>query len=66
MICAYTKPGEVVLDCFSESGSTALAALKTSRSFIGCEVNTENYIKSLERLELHKSDNDVIFQKIFF
>ena len=51
MILAYTKPRETVLDPFSGSGSTAVAALATHRDFIGCEKNKEYIDKSLERIK---------------
>jgi site-specific DNA-methyltransferase (adenine-specific) len=37
----YTYSNEVVLDPFMGSGQTALAALKSGRSFVGYEVNEE-------------------------
>ena len=54
LINAYTKVGETVLDCFSGSGSTAIACIETDRQFIGCELSKEYYEKSLERI--HKYD----------
>jgi len=51
IIKAHTQPGEVVLDCFSGSGSTMIAAQNTGRSFVGCEFDEEYYNQSLERLE---------------
>ena len=51
IIKAHTQPGEVVLDCFSGSGSTMIAAQNTGRSFVGCEFDKEYYDKSLERLK---------------
>ena len=51
IIKAHTQPGEVVLDCFSGSGSTMIAAHNTGRSFVGCEVDSDYYNKSLERLD---------------
>ena len=56
MIYAYTREGDTVLDAFSGSGSTAIAALKTGRQFVGCEVNCEYYEKSLERISRHGSN----------
>jgi site-specific DNA-methyltransferase (adenine-specific) len=50
IIKAHTQPGEIVLDCFSGSGSTMIAAQNTGRSFVGCEFDKEYFDKSLERL----------------
>lgn len=50
MIYAYTEPDDLVLDCFSGSGSTAVACINTGRNFIGSEVHKEYYDKSLERI----------------
>jgi DNA modification methylase len=50
LIRAYTASGEVVLDCFSGSGSTAIASRMEGRSFVGCEVSEEYHRKSLERI----------------
>jgi DNA modification methylase len=50
MIYAYTEPDDLVLDCFSGSGSTAIACISTGRNFIGSEVHKEYYDKSLERI----------------
>ena len=52
LIRAYTNEGDVVLDCFSGSGSTAIAASNTNRNFIGSELSEEYYKKSLERISL--------------
>lgn len=54
MINAYCPEGGVVLDCFSGSGSTALACMNTDRNFVGCEISKDYYEKSLERLEKHQ------------
>ena len=51
IIKAHTQPGEIVLDCFSGSGSTMIAANNLGRSFMGCETDQEYCDKSLERLE---------------
>lgn len=50
MILAYTKENDLVLDIFSGSGSTAISCKRNNRSFIGCEVDTEYYEKSLQRI----------------
>jgi DNA modification methylase len=38
-ILAGSRPGDVVLDPFMGSGTTAAVALSTGRQFIGCELN---------------------------
>lgn len=50
MILAYTNPGDVVCDIFMGSGSTAVAALRNDRSYLGCEADRDYYRKSLERI----------------
>jgi site-specific DNA-methyltransferase (adenine-specific) len=60
MIKAYTKPGEVVLDCFSGSGSTAIAALSVNRNFIGCELDKDYFEKSLERIKQEIPFSDLL------
>jgi DNA modification methylase len=50
IIKAHTQAGEVVLDCFSGSGSTMIACSNTGRIFKGCELDTEYFEKSRERL----------------
>jgi len=45
-----TNPGELVLDPFIGSGTTALAAAKSGRHFIGCDQSAEYAAIALERL----------------
>jgi len=40
-ICVNTNKGEVVLDCFMGSGTTAVACKQLGRNFIGFEINKE-------------------------
>ena len=47
----YTKPGDLVLDCFSGSGTTAIACHRTGRRFICIERDKVYWRKSCERLE---------------
>ena len=51
MIYAYSNEGDVILDCFSGSGTTAVACQRTNRNFIGCEIDKEYHKKSIERLD---------------
>ncbi|PKO21499.1 MAG: SAM-dependent methyltransferase [Chloroflexi bacterium HGW-Chloroflexi-1] len=41
VIALYTQPGNVVLDPFMGSGSTAIAAVQTGRHFVGYELSVE-------------------------
>jgi DNA modification methylase len=47
-ILAGCKPGGVVLDPFSGSGTTGLAAQRTGRRYIGIDLNTEYLDLSLQ------------------
>ena len=46
-----SKEGDLVLDCFSGSGSTAMACHQTKRNFIGSEIDLEFYNTSVKRIE---------------
>lgn len=48
VIRLLTDPGEIVLDCFMGSGTTALAALQLNRQFIGIELHAE-YVELARR-----------------
>jgi len=41
-VMLYTMPGDVVCDAFSGSGSTAVAAVETCRSFVGADLFYED------------------------
>ena len=41
IINSSTREGDLVLDCFAGSGTTAIAALSTGRQFIGCDAATK-------------------------
>lgn len=49
IICAFTNPGDTILDIFSGSGSTAIACDTTGRKFMGCEIDQTYFTKSIER-----------------
>lgn len=46
----YTQPGDVVLDPFMGSGSTAIAAVQTKRHFVGYELSAEYCALAEKRL----------------
>jgi hypothetical protein len=39
IVLAASRPGDLVLDCFVGSGTTAAVAQKLGRSWIGCDIN---------------------------
>ena len=49
-----TSPGEVVLDPFVGSGTTAVAAQSTGRAFIACDISLEYVELARKRLAQHK------------
>jgi DNA modification methylase len=51
IIKANTNEQDIVLDCFSGSGSTMIAASNTNRNFIGSEIDKNYYKKSLQRVK---------------
>jgi len=56
LIQKHSNEGELVVDCFLGSGTTAIAALRTKRNFTGCEIDNGTYIKMRERVEAYKSE----------
>lgn len=50
LIKGFTKEGEIVLDMFLGSGTTALACKNLNRNFIGIELNPEYYDMARKRL----------------
>jgi len=51
----YSKPGDLVLDPFLGSGTTAIACLRTGRHFIGIEKHEPYFIKAQERIDKERS-----------
>jgi DNA modification methylase len=51
-----TQPGDIVLDPFSGSGTTAIAAIETGRKFIAYELDLKYYQASINRLHGVKQD----------
>jgi site-specific DNA-methyltransferase (adenine-specific) len=50
-----TKENDLVLDCFSGSGTTAVACHNTNRRFIGCEIEKTHFETSIKRIKNHIS-----------
>jgi DNA modification methylase len=49
-ILAGSRPGDIVLDPFMGSGTTAQVALQHGRQYLGCELNQEYKVLQLQRL----------------
>lgn len=55
LILKHSNEGNLVLDCFAGSASTAIACYNTNRKFMGCELNKEYYNKAVERINKRTS-----------
>jgi len=53
-----TDPNDIILDCFMGSGSTAIAALKAGRRFIGIELEGKSVELSRARIERFRHGRD--------
>lgn len=54
-ILAGSRPGDIVLDPFMGSGTTAAVALQHGRQYLGCELNLEYESLQQERIDMHRS-----------
>lgn len=60
LIEKHSNIGETVLDCFSGSGTTAVACINKGRNFYGCEINNDFHSKSIERIKRLNKNIDLI------
>lgn len=51
IILKHSNKDDLVLDCFSGSGTTAIASLRLGRNFIGCELDSVFHSSSVDRLK---------------
>lgn len=63
-IITWSNRGDVVLDPFSGSGTTAIEAINNGREFIGYEISKEYYDKSLQRINYETAQMS-IFNLVF-
>lgn len=52
LILKHSKEGDIILDCFGGSGTTAAASIETQRNFILTEMDEKYYQISKERIKL--------------
>jgi DNA methylase len=48
---AFTRPGDLVVDPFLGSGTTAVACLRPGRRFVGCDADPEAVLATNRRIE---------------
>ena len=51
LIEQYSKEGDIVLDPFLGSGTTAVACVNTNRHYRGCELDRQYYDIACKRLD---------------
>ena len=56
-VLTTTNKGDIVLDCYSGSGTTALVCVKTSRNYIGIELNPKFIEDTNERIQKELSQS---------
>lgn len=55
----FSNKGDVVLDCFMGSGTTALSCQKYERDFIGIEIDEEYFVIAKKRIEELKKQSSI-------
>jgi site-specific DNA-methyltransferase (adenine-specific) len=60
IILASSNPGDVVMDCFMGSGTTAVAALKNGRKFMGCDITFHAVDIAMDRLKVLEPAPEVV------
>jgi site-specific DNA-methyltransferase (adenine-specific) len=56
LVLASSRPGDLVLDPFSGSGTSAVVAKKLGRRYVAMEIDAEHCLAALRRLELASAD----------
>lgn len=59
LVLASSRPGDVVMDPFLGSGTTAAVARKLDRQFVGVEIDQTYCLLALKRLAAAKSDKTI-------
>ena len=59
LILASSRPGDLVLDPFMGSGTTAVVAKKLGRHFTGSEINPEYCMWAMKRLDMAERDKTI-------
>ena len=56
LILKHSNENDVILDCFSGSGTTMLACNNLNRYFKGCELSPKYFYKSIKRIQKNTSN----------
>jgi len=56
LILKHSNENDIVLDCFSGSGTTMLACNNLNRRFMGCELSPKYFYKSIKRIQKNTSN----------
>ena len=59
-IKSWTNEGDIVLDPFIGSGTTALAAIDLNRNFLGFEMDEQYYMLSVDRVDEARTRHNVL------
>ena len=62
LIRTYSNEGDTILDNCMGSGTTAIAAIREKRNFIGFELNKEYYDKACKRIKLEQAQLTLFWQ----
>ena len=62
----FASKGDIVLDPFMGSGSTAIAAIDLGRHYVGIEIEPEYYRAALSRIKAHKDRTLIIPLEKYF
>jgi site-specific DNA-methyltransferase (adenine-specific) len=60
IILASSNPGDCVMDCFMGSGTTAVAAIKNGRKFMGCDITFHAVDIAMDRLKVLEPAPEVV------
>lgn len=59
LVLASSRPGEVILDPFLGSGTTAVVCSKLGRQFVGIEIDRTYCLLALKRLAMSEADKSI-------
>ena len=65
LVLTYTNPGDLVLDSCIGSGTTAIAAMREGRHFLGFELNKEYFDIAQRRIALERQQPQLDFTEEF-